>query len=176
LNSAGLKTWKPSNIGTGEYVNINLGSPIPIGERWMAYLDLNYLFAQLNSPPNHYKINSFEVYLGNEFELPNDWSIGVSGWYSHSSFWNIWFVDPAYSASFSVNKKIGKWSVGLEVYDFLNTEYYTSRAQYNDLDVYSTYKGESRSFWLDVAYRFGNKKIKKKRERNIGEDENGRVE
>lgn len=174
--STGLKIWKPSNIGTGEYVNVNLGSPIPIGERWMASIYLNYLHAKLNSPPNHYKINSFDIYMGNEFELPNDWYIGISGWYSHSSFWNVWIVDPSYSTSFSITKNIGKWSFSLEAYDFLNTEFYTSRAEYNDLNIYSTYKGESRSFWLDIVYRFGNKKIKESRERKIGEDENERVE
>ena len=73
-------------------------------------------------------------------------------------------------------KNIGKWSFSLEAYDFLNTEFYTSRAEYNDLNIYSTYKGESRSFWLDIVYRFGNKKIKESRERKIGEDENERVE
>ena len=174
--STGLKTWKPSNIGKAEYVNVNLGTPIPIIEEWMAYVNLNYLFAQLNAEPNHYKVNNFSAYIGNEIELPNAWSIGLSGWYSHGSFWNIWKVDPSYSASCSITKKIGKWGFGLEVYDFLNTEYYTSRAQYNDLDVYTTFKGESRSFWLDITYRFGNNKIKESRERNIGEDENERVE
>jgi hypothetical protein len=175
LNS-GQKIWQPANIGTAEFFSVNLGSPIPIHKYWGAYVHLSYLYAELNSAPNHFEISSFSAYIGNEFNLPKDWTIGLSGWYSHSSYWNIWKTDPSYSTSITINKELGKWSIGLEAFDFLNIEYYTSRAQYNDLDAYSTYKGESRRFWLNATYRFGNEKIKKSRERTIGEDEEERLE
>jgi hypothetical protein len=85
-------------------------------------------------------------------------------------------LEPLYSARFSVIKKIGKWSVGLEVYDFLDTQYYKSSTEYNGIKSTGESKWEFRSFWFDITYRFGNNKIEKKRDRNVGEDENGRVE
>lgn len=173
--TTGIKTWNPDNIGTGEYLNFNLGSPIPIADYWMCYIQLNYLYAQLNSPPNHYRINNFSSYIGNQITLPKNWEISISAWYSHNSFTDIWLMEPVYAGNLSVTKEIGKWNIGVEVYDFLNVENYKGKAVYNGLNLSGTFKGESRTIWLDIRYRFGNSKIEKKRERKVGEDENGRV-
>ena len=173
--TTGIKTWNPDNIGTGEYLNFNLGSPIPIADYWMCYIQLNYLYAQLNSPPNHYRINNFSSYIGNQITLPKNWEISISAWYSHNSFTDIWLMEPVYAGNLSVTKEIGKWNIGVEVYDFLNVENYKGKAVYNGLNLSGTFKGESRTIWLDIRYRFGNSKIEKKRERKVGEYENGRV-
>ncbi len=174
--NTGIATELPSNIGTGEYVSLNLGSPIPIADYWMGYVQLHYLFAELNAPPNHFKVNKFYGYIGNEITLPKDWTVSISGYYAYNPYFGTWILEPLYAARFNVIKKIGKWSVGLEIYDFLDTKFFKSSTEYNGIKSTGSSKWESRSFWFDITYRFGNNKIEKKRDRNVGEDENGRVE
>ena len=61
-----------------------------------------------------------------------------------------------------------------EAFDFLNILRNDGRAIYNDLDMYTGYKDESRRFFLTASYRFGKSRLNKIK-KNIDESSNEEI-
>jgi hypothetical protein len=137
-------------------------------------LYLGYFDAQLNAPPNLYRVKAFTGFIGTEWYLPQKWTIGLQGFYVNNGYWNIWLLEPFGSANFTLSKEWKKWDFSFEAFDFLNILRNDGRAIYNDLDMYTGYKDESRRFFLTASYRFGKSRLNKIK-KNLDESSNEEI-
>ena len=172
--NTGEQLWIPENIGDATFTSVSLASPIPFGKIGGAYLYLGYFDAQLNAPPNLYRVKAFTGFIGTEWYLPQKWTIGLQGFYVNNGYWNIWLLEPFGSANFTLSKEWKKWDFSFEAFDFLNILRNDGRAIYNDLDMYTGYKDESRRFFLTASYRFGKSRLNKIK-KNLDESSNEEI-
>ena len=105
------------------------------------------------------------------FTLPKDFKIELSGFYSHDSYWKIYFVETTYKKDFGISKSIANWRFNLSVKDFLNIREGNGGVFQNDINMPTTYKPESRKVTLNVVFKFRNKKVQKERNRKTGSED-----
>lgn len=155
--------------------SFNANAPVKVYEWWTMNWNLTLYHNKLKSNIDFgnvgYQINSFNLNMQQMFTLPKDFKIELSGFYNHDSYWNIYFVEPHYKLDFGISKSIANWRFNLSVKDFLNIREGNGGVFQNDIKMPTTYKPESRKVMLNVVYKFGNKKVKRERNRKTGSED-----
>ena len=179
-----LTVQTPQNAGTRKMLSFSLSSPIRFTSKWSAYLSLTPYYHSYEVLLRGFGTNerqnggswAFNGYLGNNMELGKGWKGSFGGWFNFQNRATIYVSKPIGSFDVGVQKNVLKEKATLKfsLVDLFNTQRWEQTATTNELRLRTYRKWESQNFTLGFSWRFGNNKIKKAREREIGSEEDGK--
>jgi iron complex outermembrane receptor protein len=108
------------------------------------------------------------IYASNTFLIPGGFKLEVSGWFNSPSIWGgTYLVSSMGSLDLAMQKKFfnDKLSVRIFANDVLFTSFWRADLQYGELFIDGSGGWESRKVGVNLSYNFGNKEVKKARDR-----------
>lgn len=172
-----------TNGDNQQFFYINLSLPFTVKKWWNMQNNISGSWSQ---SVNFYKqkiINTSKSYWFNStqtFILPKDYSLELSGYYSGGGKWGLYTFKPSGALNFGAQKRFtkSKSSLSFNIRNLLNSQKFITYINIPEQNLiqrtkqYFSYVGVS----LTYNKNFGNDKVKGKRERNTGaEDERGRA-
>lgn len=166
-----------------KFFNINLSLPFRITKWWSMQNNLSGNWGQSNS---FYKESVTQEYIyaylnsTQTFTLPKDISLELSGFYRTKGGWGLYTFNPLGSIDFGAQKKFTKKksTLSFNIRNLLNSLHSNSYVNIPEQNLIVRSGGiyGYTSFSISYNHRFGNDKVKGKRERTTGaEDEKGRA-
>lgn len=163
--------------------NINLTATIPKvwTDWWTTRLNLTGFYTEFYAPVQAGILDNntlaYQVYLSNEFNLSNDWSIELSGNYNSRSTWGFFTAEARGNVDAGISKKLGKSGrVKVGITDIFWTQNTKAFVAVGDVDLVDRSKFDTRRVSVSANWNFGNKKVKGTRNRQTAsEDERGRL-
>ncbi len=170
------------NVADQEIINFGISYPKQLKEWWNIYFSLNAYVSnyKANSPEFlPVKQETLSLYAQNTFNLPKDFTMEVSGWYSSPSVWGGTYRTNALgSLNVAFQKKYfnDKLTARLAFNDILYTVPWSGTTQFGNLFIDGSGGSDSRQVAFSLTYDFGRDEIKKARNRKTGlEDEKDRI-
>lgn len=171
------------NFASMDIAGVNISFPIPARKWWMIYANINANYNKLQANfegrilSNIYYTYTF--YADNNFTLPKDFALNISGWFTGPNYWGGTFkMKPMGSLDLGIQKQFlnKKLNVKLSLSDVFQTQHWYAISNFSGLYVDANGNYESRQLRLNLTYRFGSNEIAKRRERESGaEKESGRI-
>uniref|UniRef100_UPI004049C595 TonB-dependent receptor domain-containing protein n=1 Tax=Flavobacterium sp. TaxID=239 RepID=UPI004049C595 len=167
----------PQNIANQETINLGISLPQKIFKWWNVYLSLNaYTSSYKSDNPsfNEVKQETLSFYAQNTFNLPKDFTLELSGWYSSPSIWGATYVTKSLgSLNLAFQKKFfdNKITAKLAFNDVLFTSPWRGTTRYGIVTINGFGGNDSRNVAFSLSYNFGNNEIKKSRNRNTSLEE-----
>ncbi|AYD49131.1 TonB-dependent receptor domain-containing protein [Arachidicoccus soli] len=170
-----------ANLNTINNINLGFTIPIHITHWWISNNYANVFRKMLKGEISNGRfsqgITSFGFNSENTFTLPDDFKIELSGYYNSRTTHSVWVVDPQYSISGGIQKSF--WhkqaTLKLNINDLFNTQQYSGKLIYQNIDFRLHNVWESRRVGLTFTYNFGNKNIKSANHNSSIEDEQNRI-
>jgi iron complex outermembrane recepter protein len=174
---------QPRNLGYQDYIALNIGSPIPIKKWWNAYTNITLYQLYNNATFEDGKevslrINSFNFYMQNTFQLNPTTSFELSGWLNGPGVWGGTFknrkmggVDAAVKKTFLGDRAILRVAYG----DLFNTMNWRGISEFGGLYIDARGGWESQTLRVSFTWKFGNQSVKVKERKAGAEDLNKRV-
>ncbi len=170
------------NVADQSTINIGVSLPFQIKKWWSVYLSVNASSTSYlaNDPKfNPITQETVSLYAQNSFLLPKGFKLELSGWFSSPSIWGGTYLTKSLgSFNAAIEKKFfnDKLSVRLAGSDIFYTSFWQANATFGDVSFDGSGGYESQRISLNLSYNFGNKDVKKSRDRKTGlEDENKRT-
>jgi len=171
------------NSKDGQWLYINLSLPFTLAKWWNMQNNMSYGWQQTNA---YYKVavrtegTNFYIYTTQNFLLPKDLSISLSGYYSSGWTWGLYKFKPNGGLDAGIQKKFSKKrsSLTFNVSNILNSAKGARSADIPEQNLLMKSKNVYgyTGFSLSFTKNFGNDKLKGKRDRTTGdEDEKGRA-
>ena len=179
VSQEGEKTFATQkNLGEKNSLYFQFNLPIPVTKKYEIYA----AFTAYNNrymgtiPEGTFNVAAwgFNGYMSNDYKLPNNYKLQVSGWWQMPGLEGIGRVKAFGSADVGVQKAVykKKLNVQVSVTDLFNTQRYQEGAVLNTINYTYFRKWESRGVRFNLNYKFGNKNVKQNRNRDTGEDAN----
>lgn len=176
------QVFASENFKNVKSFSVTISVPVSISTWWTMQNNLVATWQQLNSETNNaqfqFEQNTLRVNSAQSFTLPKDFSIELSGFYQTATMLGTARLEPYGMLNAGVQKKLGKGKLRFGVDDVFNTMIWETSVNIPELNVaaIANYKFTQRVFKLTYTRSFGNDKLKEKRNRTTGsEDERGRV-
>lgn len=172
-----------TNAKSNKYFNINLSLPFKVTKWWNTQNNISASWSQTNT---FYKTTvqneskGFFIYSTQTFTLPKDISMELSGFYNSKGSFGLYTYNPAGTIDFGVQKKFikKKSTLSFNIRNILNSLSSTYSAiipEQNLIQKNKSIYGYT-NFSLSFTHNFGNDKVKGKRTRSTGaEEEQGRA-
>ncbi|MEO0311931.1 MAG: hypothetical protein RIQ89_1588 [Bacteroidota bacterium] len=183
----GINTIKqPLNAGTRTMYNLSLSTPFTMSKKWDGYIYAEPYWSAYNIKVGERNtistINTYgpglNLFLNNNIDLGKNTSATISGWFNYSTVTTIYKNQPLGSLDISVTKKLmsNQLAITIQVQDVFNTQSWTQKAVFGNLNWKNYRKWESRNVSVQCKFRFGKSNIKNERNRTVGnEDEINRI-
>lgn len=170
------------NVANQEIINLGISYPFKVKEWWNVYMSVNAYqskYIPTNDSFTGLTQETFSLYGQNNFSLPKNFNLEVSGWYSSPSVWGgtyrtkgLGSLDLAVQKQF-MNKRL---TARLAFSDVLFTSPWNGRATFPNLVIRGDGGSDSRQVRFNLSYNFGSEQIKRAQNRNTGlEDEKNRI-
>lgn len=163
------------NFAFMDVAGINISFPVPVKKRWMIYANVaaNYNDLQANFEGRilRNKYWTYMLYADNNFTLPKDYSLNISGWFSGPTYWGGTFrTKPMGSLDIGLQKLLlnKQLTVRLGATDVFASSRWFATSNFSGLYIKGNGNWESRQIKLNLSYRFGNNQVAKQRERESG--------
>lgn len=170
-----VQEYQMLNLDNIYNYSANISFPIPFYKWWTTNLNGTYYYNEIASGFAEgdilFQLHSFSINMQSMFTLPKGFKLEWSGFYNHDSYWNIWFVEPHYQMDLGLTKSIDNFRFNLSFQDFLNIREGNGGIFQGDVFTKTTYKPESRVVMLNISYYFGNKDIKKNKNRKTASED-----
>jgi len=171
------------NVAERYSYTLNVSGAVPIKDWWSTYVSLTGAHQQNKADFGEGKTldlsaTTFNVYAQNNFKLPSDFNIEVSGWYTSPSIWEGSFkMNEMWSLNAGVSKKIldGRGSLKISINDIFKTNVWSGRSIFGDLDMTARGGWDSRRVRVNFSYLLGNNQVKSRRRKTGLEDESSRI-
>ncbi|SHG17233.1 outer membrane beta-barrel family protein [Pedobacter caeni] len=170
------------NLGRAQNIYIATGSPFDITKWWNNNTELSVAYDEVKSPLQGGNYNShkfsWSVNSVQTFNLPKDFQLAYTFYYSSPSVSGLFRSLEAYGMNFSARKTFmnKKATISLKLDDIFDTNKFRANLVYNNVNTYWQNQWESRKINLSLNYKFGNMKVKNARSRKTGTaDEEKRV-
>jgi len=121
---------------------------------------------------------AYQLYLSNNFTLPNDWSLEVTGNYRSPMTYGIIEIVSQYSFDLGLSRSIlkGKGNLKIGIDDIFKTRRDGGGVFQDDINLTVDNSYDSRRAKVSFSYKFGNQKVKAARKRSTAtEDETNRI-
>ncbi len=171
------------NIANQEVINLAISYPFSFTKWWAVYLSINAYQSSYQATNSNFVALTQETlsfYAQNTFNLPYDFSMEISGWFSSPSVWGGTYETNALGAlNVAFQKKFfsDKLNARLSFNDVLYTIPWSGTTRFGDLYIDGSGGNDSRNVAFSLSYNFGNKEVKKVRSRKTSsEDVQGRVD
>lgn len=170
------------NVANQQIINLGISYPFKVKEWWSVYMSVNAYqskYIATNDTFTGITQETLSLYGQNNFSLPKDFNLEISGWFSSPSVWggtyrtrSLGSLDIAIQKQF-LSKKL---TARLAFSDVLFTSPWSANATFPNLVITGDGGNDSRQVRFNLSYNFGSEQIKKSRNRNSGlEDEKNRI-
>ena len=170
------------NVANQQIINLGVSYPFKVKEWWSVYMSVNAFqskYMATNDTFTGITQETLSLYGQNNFSLPKDFNLEVSGWFSSPSVWggtyrtkSLGSLDIALQKQF-LSKKL---TARLAFSDVLFTSPWRANASFPNLVINGDGGNDSRQVRFNLSYNFGSDAVKKSRNRNTGlEDEKNRI-
>ena len=170
------------NVANQQVLNLGISYPFDVNNWWSVYMSVNAFQSKYISTNPAFVSTTQEtvsLYGQNNFKLPAEINMEISGWYSSPSVWggtfqtkNMGSLDIAFQKQF-LSKKL---TARLAFSDILYTSPWYGIVKAGGLRNEANGGNDSRQVRFNLSYNFGSEAIKKSRERKTGlEDEKTRI-
>lgn len=170
------------NFNNVKSISITVSFPVSISNWWTMQNNAVASWQQVTSDVDDQKLQlkqkTIRINSAQTFTLPADFSVELSGFYQTESMFGTAKLEPYGMINAGVQKKLGKGKLRFGIDDIFNSMIWETsvRIPEQNLDAITNYKFTQRVFKLTYTRTFGNDKLKEKRSRTTGsEDERGRV-
>jgi outer membrane receptor protein involved in Fe transport len=179
------ETLAAANQKNRKTIGISFSIPITITKWWSAQTNLNGIFQQMNGLYNGEPIvlesKNFVVNVSQNFKLPKEFSLSLSGFYRSASLWGIYRFHKMGSLDLGIQKKLRdkKSTLRFNYGNMLNTVVIRPEINLPEKNLVSRARliFTPPNFRLTFSHNFGNDKVKEKRSRSAGtEEEKGRFQ
>ncbi len=170
-------------IGTSENMDyrdsysVNLSFPIGITDWWEIQSNVNASLIKVKSSyletPVELSITNLRLNGSSRFKLSKKMKAELSWFYASPQYWGIYESKAFGSLNFGFEREIGEnGSLRISMNDIFKTNTWISKADVpaENLDVKNKLDFETRVFRITYNQRFGNNKLKGKRNRKSGSD------
>ena len=171
------------NASDNKYFGISLSLPFQATKWWNMQNSLNGYWQTVNTfykEEVKKKYTSIYINTTQNFILPKNYSIELAGWYSSGGGWGLSEWKPIGGLDIGIQKKFPqkKSDLRLSFRNILNTQDYgnTTSVPEQNLCLKSSANWSNPNFSITFMHSFGNDKVKAKRDRSTGaEEEQGRA-
>ena len=170
------------NLDNFESASLNVTAPVVVNNFWTTRISATAFYHKFKSLiPSGTLDNeqtSYNLYMGNEFNLPQGWKGELTFNYRSSLIWGLFEIDPQYSLDLGVSTRVmnGNGSLKFGVNDVFRSMINTVDVRQDDIDLTVDQFRDSRRATVSFTYNFGNQKVKQARKRRTAtEDEAGRI-
>ncbi len=171
------------NVADQYSYSLNVSGALPITEWWSTYTSLTGFYQENRADFGDGKtldlnVTSFNAYGQHTFQLPKEFAMEISGWYSSPSIWKGSFeMEDMWQLNAGISKKIlnGRGNLKLAINDIFKTQVWSGVSQFGDLYMVARGGWDSRRVNLNFSYMFGNTNVKSRRRKTGLEEESGRV-
>ena len=120
---------------------------------------------------------SFSFNSQNSFKAGKGYTLELSGFYYSGSVYGISEYKGSYVISTGAQKAVlkDKGNIKLMINDIFQSDRYRDQTKYQNIDMYTHKRPDSRRVMLSFSYRFGNQNISKKDRKTGSEDIQNRV-
>ncbi len=161
------------NLASKTNYGLAVSANFPVSKFWSTnlYSNLNYNAYSGVLDGGNLEIDAVTLManMNNQFKLNNGWSAELSGFYRGKGIEGEIVIDPMWRLDAGVQKLIlkKKGSLKFGVRDIFNSQNFSGKINYQDIDAYIKNIRDSRTFSLTFSYRFG-KPIKNQQHRRTG--------
>ncbi|MFZ4678773.1 MAG: TonB-dependent receptor domain-containing protein [Flavobacterium sp.] len=170
------------NVANQQIINLGISYPFKVKKWWSVYMSVNAYqskYMATNDTFTGITQETLSLYGQNNFSLPKDFNLEISGWFSSQSVWggtyrtrSLGSLDIAIQKQF-LSKKL---TTRLAFSDVLFTSPWRANATFPNLVITGDGGNDSRQVRFNLSYNFGSEQIKKSINRNSGlEDEKNRI-
>jgi iron complex outermembrane receptor protein len=176
---AGFLSW--DNLASQDVFALNFALPFEFTDWWNAFFNISGWYTNNQADYGGGAVVdiqawSYNIFSQQTFKLPYKFVLEISGRYSGPGVWGGLFEYEAnYGLNFGVQRKFlsDKLNVKLAINDVFHRQGWRGSSNFNGFYTYSIGRWDSRRIDLNVSYKFGDSKIKK-RERKTGIEEETR--
>ena len=171
------------NLATREVYNLNVSYPFSINQWWNVYMNVGGNYIENRADLGNGRIVDLNVAFANfygqtSFLLPKNFSLELSGWWRSGGVWGGTFrneamggMDAGVQWKFDDDRGSIKFSMG----DLFRTMMWAGENELGAQYVKANGGWESRQYRLNLAYTFGNQKVKSRKRRTGLDDEKNRL-
>jgi outer membrane receptor protein involved in Fe transport len=177
------KTFQ-TNINLDNYnaADLTFSTSIPLGKIGVTRINLTSFYNDFRSSiPSGTLDNqnvAYHIYIGNEFNLPADIIMEVTGTYQSKLTYALFKLNAQYGVDLGFSKDIlkGKGSLKIGIDDIFDVRQNDVFVRQDDIYLDVTQKRDTRRVKVNVKYNFGNNKLKNVRKRSTAtEEEQSRI-
>lgn len=167
------------NLDFQKVISLTVSAPFSPKDWWNTYTNISAFRTHNRADLGEGRIvdvraATLSLYHQSTFQLPKDFSLEVSGWYSSPSIWGaVYKTDAIYSVNAGVQKRLWKNRATLKVSisDIFLTTPWHGVQDFAGFYVDASGGWESRVVRVNFSYLLGNNQVKKTRKRETGLEE-----
>lgn len=170
------------NLSTMKQLGLAVMVNVPIVKWWninvYANVYNNNYKGIYNNDPVAVRFTSLSANVNNSISFGKGWTGEVSGWYNSKTLRGLLVSNPLGAINTGLSKQVlkNKGTIKLGVNDVLNTQQFSGKVKYSDVNVDIKSRRINRQFNINFNYRFGKKDIPAARRKTGGAgDEQNRV-
>ncbi|MFT6319933.1 MAG: outer membrane receptor protein involved in Fe transport [Granulosicoccus sp.] len=179
---ANFISW--ANLADQTIMSFNASLPFAFTEKWNAFFNLSgsYIDNQADYGDGavvDVQLFSYTIFQQHTFNLPNQFTAEVSGYYSGPGVWGgVFEYESSWSLNLGLQRKFlnDQLNVRLSANDIFFESGWDGVSVFDGLVSEGSGNWDSRNVSLSVSYNFGNQQVKSRKRKTGLEDEAGRVE
>lgn len=167
-----IQRFKYQNLGEEYNFSASISGPIKPMKRWLILWNGTVFHNRLeNSPGFNFGYTSFFVQLQNQIKITRGWKAEFMAFYHHKHYWNVWQQNEFVQFDASLSKRYNDWKFNFTGSDIFGLRMHRGGFNQGAVTSINSFEPEKQVFKVSAAYTFGNKRLKKQRERGTGAED-----